>query len=94
MVLEALVSDFAATATPPPLPFPVDKDCVEAETVTLLLEADDVEADSVEVAFSFLVEVFCLAEWSPALFEELDWDELSAVDVFFLMDFFEMTATE
>ena len=64
MVLEALVSDFAATATPPPLPFPVDKDCVEAETVTLLLEAAVDEADSVdvEVAFSFLVEVFCLAE--------------------------------
>ena len=53
---------------------------------------EDVEADSavvdVEVAFSFLVETFCLDE---SLLEELDWDELST---FFLMDFLDMTATE
>ena len=76
MVLETLFSDFA---TPPLLPPEVDKDCVEAETVTLWL--DDVDADSVdvEVAFSFLFDMFCLEDESPALLEELDWDELSMV---------------
>ena len=81
-----LASDFVA----PPFAL-VERDCVDAETVTLLL-FEDVEAEfslDVEVAFSFLAETFYLDE-SP-LFAELDWDELST---FFLIDFFDMTATE
>jgi hypothetical protein len=55
---------------------------------------EDVEDDSVavEVAFSFLVETFCLDESLAELLDELlDSDEVST---FFLIDFFDMTATE
>ena len=76
-------------------PLAVDSDCVDAETVTLLLEEEDVAVDgSVEVEVSFLlflVEMFCLDESPELLLEELDCDEVS---IFFLIDFLDITATE